>query len=598
MRHVCVLAVMLATAFASVPTPAEIVPVERVEGRRTGTVTQRPDWVDRSGEPGPVWEILEGMSGEDRANSIIHFDLGHASPEAWTEAFAVEELWNSGKYEAAIERLRGIGKFHDPLDIMVGMSWREPIPTVVGTDWEENVRVGNRDSVFEIELDRNNRTGNLFLASVRDSGVYSYVNVYISTDDGTTWSETYNAPVAVSYINAIGAVSNGSHFYVGYTRNPNMTLGRVMRFDASTGAQVKFPNDSNFRTMFQADSLDSIQEIEMTSADDQVPAVRIYAMGCTKNRKLEFGYTDSMATTWFEAATNIRWCDGGLSFVYNPYYDIGKRYLWASFIYERTDTLWNVGIVYADTTPQIFHGFYINPAFQPTHTQTSIAAWHDSILTAYVRHVGTNRYLSSFLTWTAGTGQWYYNHLPDTLTAREYPNVIGRHGGGFALAARQYTDSLARDLVYSHSSYRGNTWTPFLDISDYEPALAGPRLVFIPRGRYGCAYIKWYQAPDAYSIWFNRSDWTGVGDVTQLYPRFGLRATFGGDRARLRFQNPRGGPVTLTVFDPAGRLVSRETRMLGPGQQEMDVKPTSSGVHFAVIDIDGRTSTARLTFAR
>jgi hypothetical protein len=592
MRHICVLAVLLATASASGSTPAEVVPVDRVEGHRTGTVTQRPDWVDRSGEPGPVWTVLEALTPEERANAVIRFDLGPGSPAAWAEAAAIEDLWNSGQYESAIERLHGIGNFHDPQDIDVGMSWREPIPTIIGTDWEDNVRVGNRDSVYEIELDRNNRTGNLFLASVRDGGTYSYVNVYMSTDAGNSWSETYNAAVAQSYINSIGAVSNGSHFYVGYTRNPNLTLGRVMRFDADSGNQVRFPNDSLFRTMFQADANDSIQEIAMISADDEFPATRMYAMGCTEDRKLEFAYTDSLANSWPEVATNVGWCDGGLSFVYNPHYDTGDRFIWASWIYERTDTLWNVGVWYHDTLP---YGFYINPAFEKTYTNTSIAAWKDTILIAYVRDMGTRRYLSSFFTRNAGYN-WIWHHLPDTLTAREHPNVTGRHGAGFALAARQYSNG--RDLSYSHSSYIGSTWTPFLDISDYQPALADPRLVFIPRGRYGCAYIKWYQAPDGYSIWFNRSDWTGVEDVMSLYPKFGLAAGIVRDKAELRFQNPRRGPVSVRVYDAAGRLVSRETRVLGAGEQVFEVKARSSGVHFAVIDIDGETVTTRLTFAR
>ena len=137
-----------------------------------------------------------------------------------------------------------------------------------------------------------------------------------------------------------------------------------------------------------------------------------------------------------------------------------------------------------------------------------------------------------------------------------------------------------------------------MDVSDYRPALANPRVMLVYPGTYGCSYIKWYGRPQDFSIWYNRSDWTGVEDVSQLYPRFGLRATFGSDRARLRFDNPRHGPVTLRVYDPAGRLVSRETRRLVAGQQELDVKATSSGVHFVVIDIDGKTSTARLTFTR
>ncbi len=595
MRHVCVLAVLLAAAAVAEPMPVEAVPADQVPGSGSGEVLRPNEWVDRSGEPGPVWEVLEGMSFEDRNNAVISFDLGQASSEAWAEAHTIEDVWNAGDYDDAIEQLHKIGNFHDPCDIDIGMSWRVPIPTVVEADWGTNVRIGNRDSVYEIELDRNNRTGNLFLASARDSGTWTAVNLYMSTNNGLDWSETYNSYVSQAYINSIGAVSNGSHFYVSYTRRPNQSLGRVMRFDADSGNQVRFPNDSLYRTMFQADSLDSITEIEMTSADDEFPAQRIYAAGCTKGRKLLWGWTDSLASTWFNTPDpGVSYCDGGLSVTYNYYYNPPNPFVWLTWIYKRNDSTSNVGFTRLDT---IWHNSYFTPGFDPTHSSTTIGSWKDTTCIVYVYGSGTNRYLRQIYTYDAGAG-WSSDVPLDTTLAREHPDISARYDRGFQLAARQYTTGVDRDLVFSRTDYTARDWSLPTDISDYEPHVANPQVMFVNPGTYGCAYIKWYQSPDAYSIWFNRSDWTGVEDVMSLYPKFGLAAGIGSDKVELRFQNPRRGPVSLRVYDAAGRLVSRETRAFAAGEQLFEVKARSSGVHFAVIDIDGETETTRLTFAR
>jgi len=390
MKHVCVLAVLLATAAVAEPIPVEAVPADPVPGSGSGEVLRPNEWGDRSGKPGPIWEALEGLSPADRNNAVISFDLGQASPEAWAEAHTIEDMWNAGDCDGAIERLHEIGNFHDPQDITVGMSWRMSIPTTVGADWGTNVRIGNRDSVYEIELDRNNRTGNLFLASARSSGAGTGVNVYMSTNNGLDWSETYNG-VSTSYINSIGAVSNGSHFYVGYTRNPNQTLGRVMRFDADSGKQVRFPNDSLLRTMFEADPLDSITEIEMTSTDDEFPAVRIYTAGCTKGRKLLWGWTDSLASLWRNTPDpGVNYCDGGLSVTYNYYYNPPNPFFWVTWIYERSDTIHHVGFTRRDT---VWHNSYFTPGFDPTYSSTTVGSWKDTTCIVYVHRSGTNRYL-------------------------------------------------------------------------------------------------------------------------------------------------------------------------------------------------------------
>jgi hypothetical protein len=595
MKHAVILVCLAAAAVAYPLQSSEFVPVARPEGRHTGRARQPLPWTRQTPQPVPVWAILGGLTPEDQANAAISLDLGTASPDALREARAVEDLWNSGERPAALARLRDIGKYHDPTDINVGMSWREPIPTTLTTGWGPNVRVGNRDSVFEIEFDHHNRTGYLFLTSARDSGAMSVVNVYRSTDGGESWAETFNLAVSQGYINSIGAVANTNNLYVGYTRRPNQSMARVMCIACSTGGQVRFPNDSLYRTMFAADTTDSIQELVMTSASDQ-NELRIYAFGCTKGRKLELGWTDSLAVTWNEYNTNVSWCDGGLACAYNAFFgSTDKRFLWASWIYERTDTLWNVGVCYLDTAAA--HSFYINPAFENTYTMTSQAAWKDTILISYARQAGTERYLSLFVTYNAGT-DWYYSHFPDTLTVREWPDVTGRHGDGFALAARQYSGSEERDLIYSHAGYSGSGWTAPLDVSDYRPALYSPEVEWVAPDVYACAYVKWYDDPDAYSIWFNRSDWTGVEDVGLHHPKFGLEVSIGRDKAELRFQNPRHGPVSVRVYDAAGRLVSCETRTFVAGEQVFQVKARSSGVHFAVIDIDGETETTRLTFAR
>ena len=102
MKHVCVLAALLVATAVAEPVPVKAMPADLVPGSGIGKVVRSNEWVDRSGEPGPVWEILEGMGEEDRDNAVINFDLGLARPEAWAEARAIEDLWNLGDYESAI----------------------------------------------------------------------------------------------------------------------------------------------------------------------------------------------------------------------------------------------------------------------------------------------------------------------------------------------------------------------------------------------------------------------------------------------------------------------------------------------------------------
>ena len=84
--------------------PVDVTPLDGVQ---TGPsrAAKHPEQHQRppvSAEPCPAWVSLEELDLEQRLNTRVAFDLGIASPEAWQDARVIEELWNSGDFDAAV----------------------------------------------------------------------------------------------------------------------------------------------------------------------------------------------------------------------------------------------------------------------------------------------------------------------------------------------------------------------------------------------------------------------------------------------------------------------------------------------------------------
>ncbi len=581
--------------------PVELIPFDGVvedHGVRTGARPELPEWATEPLEPQPAWTHLEELTREERTNARISLDLGLASHEALQEAGAIEELWNSGRFADALERLHKIGRFHDPCDVFVGISWRVPIPTKVGTDWGDNVRIGNHDSLYTFSWDKlNGRNSTAFCVGMRRTGASRYIEVYMTTDGGTSWTETYTNSLGSDHRPDVGSCCFGNYFYVCYSRHPHACLGRIMRFSKTTGNQAHLGNGSFFATIFLADTLtrDTIYEMEICSSDDEHSGSRLYCFGRTRSGKLMYAWSDSNAYDWYTVTPNVNHCHEGLDCAYND--GFGNAFVWASWMYHQNDSSYYPAVAWRDS---VWHASYINIRSRNTWSITGMAAYEDTIFIAYTHNSGPRRYGQFVVTYDAGA-TWYYGPMPDTTVNRENPSATGRHGLGLATAWREYGPVTDRHVTYFHAGMQAVGWQGPDTISDYRPSSAiRPQVEFVsPSGIYGMAYIKWHDTPNPYSLWFNRSDWTGLAESGPRIPaRFGLRALRNPDGVNLAFANPARGPVQLRIFDPAGRLVYSQTRVMSQGPRTIPYTGSVSGVYFATLDIGTSTSTAKFTLTR
>jgi hypothetical protein len=133
------------------------------------------------------------MSLKDRQNAQISVDLEvKANLQAVNTARQIENLWNSERFEEALALFPELEKNTDMNQIEIGISWRTPVPTTAPpTDWAEDVRIGNRDSVYLVSLDIHRASDNLFALLVNYDSLDYWWSVNFSTDGGATWSETY-----------------------------------------------------------------------------------------------------------------------------------------------------------------------------------------------------------------------------------------------------------------------------------------------------------------------------------------------------------------------------------------------------------------------
>ena len=174
MKHTVVvlcLAAIMALASAS-PLAVTAVPLDQVHHHSRVPVV-RPEFpfpVSTSNARGDLDAGLARLDPEQRANARLTIGIIQATPELRAEAGAIEQLWNTGSYDAALARLHDLGRLVDPARVQVGMNWRTPIPDPNRIDWSGSVRVGARDSLLFHVFDYHNATGKLVVGTVRLPG--------------------------------------------------------------------------------------------------------------------------------------------------------------------------------------------------------------------------------------------------------------------------------------------------------------------------------------------------------------------------------------------------------------------------------------------
>ncbi len=534
----------------------------------------------------PVWKSLERMVLADRQNSQISIELeADASQQALDMARRIENLWNNGKFNEALSLFPELAKITNANEMAIGNAWRVPVPTQAqGNWWGNDVRIGNRDSVLINALDIHRASGNLFaILLLSGDGNTNRWDVYLSTNGGLTWAETYdwwaNYPLT-----AMGATIVQSHCLVGYQGNSTLTDMRLRRFLTSNGQPSNFQGNQPYVTAFNTATNDSVKEIVLFSNQDEYNN-RIYFTVLTRSGNSRFFWDDTSCMSFVEMTTGVNYANHGLDWCWN---EAAATYPVLTIYTSNRDSIHIDGFNTSGTYAKLIQ--YPVGTF---NDYNAISAWRDTILTAFDFRgpvAGHVRYLTNY---TAGSGTWYFGNIGgDTTTISESPDVALREGGGCGVVYRYYTST--RSERYTWRRYAGG-WTTPVSVADYEPYYDKPSIEYLGSNRYGVVYTRW-TGPNR-ACYFDRSDWYKIEEETanRLTQLGRLTPNPSSKFARLTYVVKNNGPVKISLYDASGRLVSNLVNMqknAGEHTLRLNTQNLPAGIYFVHLETpDGSSST-------
>lgn len=586
--------VMLGAAFAiaqEVPVVGPILAPARTWGRSDAELAVRGEEQPSR----PVWEHLAAMSPAERANAEISVELPQSAPaEAQELARAIDREWNAGRFEAALRLFAELGRMVNPRDVAVGCSWREPIPTV-GADWGSDVRVGNRDSIERIQLDIHRASGHLFAVVLYQEGSGWNWAVNLSTNGGTSWSETYNWN-ANYRLRSVNATVLGGDCYIAYSAsNPNLDL-RLRRVYATDGSPHVFQGGLLYVTIATYTGADSIQEIAACSNQDFFNN-RVYVLPLLYSGKLQYWWDDTAAVSWDSTpAIGVTNALHGVDACTNEGGD--STFIWVSYV--ATDNAAKIR-GRRGTGWREFYSYPSDPL--PGNANTAVGAWKDTVMYAFLFQGGAATHVRYLVNYQGGNpgSTWYYLWVGgDSMVRSESPDVALRDSGGSAIIYRYYSST--RELRYVWRRYSG-AWSTPVSVADNEPYWNHPAIEHLGGGAFGVLYLTW-NTPQARAAYFDRSDWTGIAEQRRLVMDENILNVLPNPLSRvgqLRYNLDRPAHLAVRVYDRSGRQV--QTVFEGPssaGRHSLgfDATGLAPGVYFIRADADGDILTVPVTVVR
>jgi hypothetical protein len=452
-----VLAAVLVLAAAAVAVEYPVVPGAIPA---TSDVTRRSDQDQPQSEIpwAPVWTALERMTLSERQNSEIILELpGNASPEARAAARDVEDRWNTGRYDEALVGFAEVGRHVDIRQVAVGNRWRTPVATVETDLWGNDVRIGNRDSISVLAFDIHRASGNLFAILLYQEGSQYYWSINLSTNGGSSWSETYSWYASYE-LRSVNASVLGGDCYVAYGAATSNFALRLRRFYSTTGLAHQFQGALDYVTIATFSGADSIKEVAMTSNQDYLDN-RLYVLPLTFAGKLKYFWSDTAAVTWDSTPLiGITNAVAGVDACTNEGFD--STFIWASYL-GTGDSLHITG-----RRGTGWRNFVTYPA---TDDNTSIGAWEDTVLCTFQYPGSASNHIRYLVNYEGGNPgvSWLYNNVGgDTTTVSEASDVTLREGGGSGVIYRYYTTT--REYRYTWRRYSGGWSTP-VSLADNEP---------------------------------------------------------------------------------------------------------------------------------
>ncbi len=500
------------------------------------------------GAPTPVRMALEQMSQVERKNSSISVEFESSSSEAVALGHEVERLWNGGRYDEALVEL---GNLEARVGhVAIGNSWRRPVPTVETALWGHDVRIGNRDSLLELALDRSINQGHLFVALRHEHGP-TYYSVCMSADSGASWAETFTW--VGSPVTCLGAANLGDFFVAYYAPGENTRHVRLRRFQSRDGSATEFSTGSMWVVPCTLDVGDTAKEAALVSSGSSW----LFISTLVSDGGVLLTQSDGAAVAWTRLETGIT---SGASRGLNGTYDLAGTYcVWLSYL-DATDTL---RICYVRTFGSGHGLLAFAPACGPS-ALTSISAYSGNIICAYedgttspqaVRYAVSN---DGGDTWTTGT-------LGDTSIAAEAPAVSTTYGLMFLAVFRQ--ESSIPELRFWWRTDSG-PWFYIGSPADNAPYRSRPGVKQVVPG-WGLAYLS-DTSPVVRGAYFDRSDWSsGFAEQERPQPP-GTRSLATVVRSVLML--PRDMTETSDVSD----RVPRPSLLDAAGRKVLDLK---SGVN-------------------
>ncbi len=276
----------------------------------------------------PVYETLKRMDIQERENSEIRIITATSDTYETIKLLRlIEDLWNTGRYVAAIEKLMRFESLFPNIIEGIEIFWKKPIETKSENRWAQDIRIGNRDSVYAVAFDIHRATNNLFVIALCKDGSNSGWSVNYSTNDGYTWFEHYYYYYTYN-IRTLSAAVVANHCYVCFSRPGAQNQAYLYRFRTTDAQRDSFSNGSYYVEVFSVTSPDSIEEILLIGDQDDTNT-RLYCGALINNGVLRLLWDDPEAISWSSIATGIHDADRGIDICKN----VGSSHYWMLISY-------------------------------------------------------------------------------------------------------------------------------------------------------------------------------------------------------------------------------------------------------------------------
>ncbi len=454
----------------------------------------------------------------------------------------------------------------------------QPHPVPLEDRWGNDVRIGDQDSIYEVELDIHRQSGNLLAGLLHQGNNLYWLRIYFSSNGGVSWSHILGYGQS-GKINSSSITCLGNHFYVACTYIDNHVV-RLYRYNTTSGSPENFNNGQEYIDIFTTTGADTVKEIALVSDQDFLDRyMNLFAI--TNDGSLRYFYSDTAGINWYEVSTGVTNASRGLDACTNEGYSY--YYAWATYI-TNSDSIQIDGFdFYGNRTGirTLFVG--------PNARFTSVGAYRDTIIAVYERSGTAVAYYCRYATSYNGGSSWTWG-IPggeDTTYVACCPDVAARDNGGEGVIYAYNTGS-SRRFRYTWRDYYG-TWTTPVQFGDYQPPNnIKPAIEYLGNGVYGCIYVSY--SPIYGAAYFDRNDWTGIAEnetYSAKSDKIKISPNPSNGITNIYFSIKKTGNVKLSLYDISGRLVRtivNERKHTGAYTITLNQKELADGIYLVKME--------------